>query len=55
MFCISKEYWESWVWRPYVVIPKFGGEVGSVAIPRFGDLGWVWEAVCSDSWVLEEV
>ena len=26
--CISKEYWESWVWRPYVAIPKFGGGLG---------------------------
>ena len=25
--------------------------MGSVAIPGFGGLGWVWEAVCSDSWV----
>ena len=25
--------------------------MGSVAIPRFGGLGCVWEAVCSDSWV----
>ena len=24
--------------------------MGSVAIPGFGGLGWVWEAVCSDSW-----
>ena len=38
-------------WRPYVAIPKFGGEVGSVAITGFGGLGWVWEAVCIDSWV----
>ena len=52
-----EEVW-SGSWRPYVVIPKFGGglgrtgevwEVGSVAIPGFGGLGWVWEAVCSDS------
>ena len=25
--------------------------MGSVAIPGFGGLGWVWEAVSSDSWV----
>ena len=25
--------------------------MGSVAIPGFGGMGWVWEAVCSDSWV----
>ena len=26
-------------------------EVGSLAILGFGGLGWVWEAICSDSWV----
>ena len=24
--------------------------MGSVAFPGFGGLGWVWEAICSDSW-----
>mgnify|MGYP005731297199 CR=1 FL=1 len=48
MFCISKEYWESWVWRRSGLR---GGD--SWVWRRSGRWVWeeVWEAVCSDSWV----